>query len=140
MNWAIIQELFYYYNKALVIDPDYGKALINKKRAQDLATIHPSTSMIYPHNNTNESNLDKHRYSLKYNNTGTKIPEGFVKKDTNSTIQSIHKTLANKFTSPRLPNNKYALFNKGDALINLGNYTQALEYLNKALSYRSTIC
>ncbi|MGC1932213.1 MAG: tetratricopeptide repeat protein, partial [Candidatus Nitrosopolaris sp.] len=38
------------------------------------------------------------------------------------------------FNQQTLPNNKYALYNKGDALINLGNYTQAIQYLDKALA------
>jgi len=33
-----------------------------------------------------------------------------------------------------LSNNKYALYNKGDALLGGGNYTQAIQYLDKALA------
>ncbi len=48
MNWAIIQEAIYYYNKALVIDPDYGKALNNKGWSTDELGNH--TGAIYYYN------------------------------------------------------------------------------------------
>jgi tetratricopeptide (TPR) repeat protein len=38
------------------------------------------------------------------------------------------------FNGQTVSNNKYALYNKGDALLGLGNYTQAIQYLDKALS------